>query len=504
MAYSGSIWHGAKAHKGLVLTLVTAVLAGSLALYRTAQQGHSAPVHYKLSSLKPLRGRAIAPLLALNQAREAIVNRIMPSVVNIAVTSKHKPKTGFQQNSPFGQFFQFFPHSNQPQYDQGIGSGFIISPDGYIVTNRHVVADATYVSVTMHNHVNYRGKVLGTDALTDLAVVKINAHHLPSIPWGNSSKLRVGDAVLAFGNPFMLNFTVTHGIISGLHRRSYLDSNRAASDMIQTDTPINPGNSGGPLVDARGDVIGIDAAILTPSGAFAGVGYAIPSDLARPITDQIIRLGHVEHGYLGVGLNALTPTNAHFFNLPPDTHGVLIAQVSPHDPGAKAGMQVGDVIVSYNHHPIHSMGQLQVLVQLTRPGTRVPIGIMRNGKAMTLHATVGQFHQPVRKSSKTGESKTSGVRLGIQFETLTRQIRDQLNIPSSIHGAIIESVVPGSPAYNAELRRGMVIQQVNRQSVTSARQLQSLLAQAPAGKPVLLLVYFDGGSAFIVVHTNQP
>lgn len=504
MAYSGSIWHGAKAHKGLVLTLVTAVLAGSLALYRTAQNGQPAPVHYTLSHLRPLRGRAIAPLLALNQAREAIVNRIMPAVVNIAVTAKHKPQAGFQQNSPFGQFFQQFGLPNKPQFDQGIGSGFIISPDGYIVTNRHVVANATYVEVTMHNHVKYRGKVLGTDALTDLAVVKIQAHNLPSIPWGDSSQLRVGDAVLAFGNPFMLNFTVTHGIISGLHRQSYLENRRSASDMIQTDTPINPGNSGGPLVNAHGDVIGIDAAILTPSGAFAGVGYAIPSDLARPITDQIIRLGHVEHGYLGVSLNALTPSKTRFFNLPPDTHGVLISQVTPHNPGARAGLQVGDVIVSYNHHTIHSMGQLQVLVQLTRPGAQVPIGIMRNGKAMTLQATVGQFHPPVRKSAKTGESKISGVRLGIQFETLTQQIRDQLNIPADIHGAIIESVVPGSPAYNAELHRGMVIQEVNRQPVTGGRQLQTMLAQAPAGKSVLLLVYLNGGSAYIVVRMNQP
>ena len=504
MANSGSIWNGAKAHKGLVLTLVTAVLAGSLALYRTAQHGHPAPVHYKLSNLKPLRGQAIAPLLALNQAREAIVSRIMPAVVNIAVTAKAPAHKEFQQNSPFGQFFQFFGQPRQPQFDQGIGSGFIISPEGYIVTNRHVVANATYVEVTMHNHVKYRGKVLGTDALTDLAVVKINAQNLPSVPWGDSRKLRVGEAVLAFGNPFMLNFTVTHGIISGLHRRSYLESHRAASDMIQTDTPINPGNSGGPLVDAHGDVIGIDAAILTPSGAFAGVGYAIPSDLARPITDQIIRFGHVEHGFLGVGLNALTPSKTRFFGLPANASGVLISSVIPHDPGAKAGLEEGDVIVSYNHHPIHSMGQLQVLVQLTRPGTRVPIGIMRNGKPIMLHATVGQFHQPARKPSKTGEIKTSGVRLGIQFETLTQQIRDQLNIPNNIHGAIIESVVPGSPAYNAELRRGMVIQEVNRQPVTSARQLQTLLSQAPAGKSVLLLVYLNGGSAFIVVRMNHP
>jgi serine protease Do len=193
-----------------------------------------------------------------------------------------------------------------------------------------------------------------------------------------------------------------------------------------------------------------------------------------------------------------------FFDLPANTTGVLVGDVQAKGPGAKAGIQEGDVIVSYRGQKIKAMGQLQVLVQLTRPGTRVAIGIIRNGQPMTLHATVGRFRQPARKTARTTESKSAGVHLGIQFETLTQQIRDQLNIPANIHGAIIEAVQPGSPAYNASLSRGMVIEEVNRHAVSSASQLRQMLAAAPANRAVLLRLYLNGGSAFIVVHPAEP
>lgn len=510
-------WTGG-AHGGrriLVLALITAGVAGSLALYRMRTGKASAPaVHYRVSSLGPLSGHTVAPLISLDQAREAIVQRIKPAVVSILVSAKLKPRKmppGFE-NSPFNQFFQYFGQQpRQPQFEQGLGSGFIISPDGYVVTNRHVVANATSVEVTLANNQTFHYcKVVGADPLTDLAVVKINASNLPSIPWGNSGRLKVGQGVLAFGHPFGIpGVTVTRGIISGLGRQSYLNNNRAPAAMIQTDAAVNQGNSGGPLVNAHGQVIGIDSAILTPSGAFAGIAYAIPSNLAKPTTAELIQYGHVNRGYLGIILNPLSPAEESFFKLPPNTKGALVSQIMPNGPGAKAGVQVGDVITRFHGHNIISTGQLQVDVQLTAPGTTTHLTVMRNGQPKTLDVTIGKYHAAASKTVRQAqaEKQTVGAHLGIRSESLNAQIRNQLNLPSTVHGAVIDQVKPGSPAYNAGLSRGMVIQQVNRQPVNNEADLQRLLAQSPAGKPMLLLIYTgqgaNGGSVFMMVYPES-
>ncbi len=506
----------------MILALIGAGVAGSLALYRLhagSSGNHArAAVHYRLSNLRPLSNSQVAPLLTLDQAREAIVQRIEPAVVSINVTAKvshrHMPP-GFE-NSPFNQFFQFFGQQqpNRPQFEQGIGSGFIISPDGYVVTNRHVVANASYVEVTLADNRTFSNcKVVGADPLTDLAVVKINATNLPSIPWGNSDALKVGQGVMAFGHPFGLpSITVTRGIVSGLGQASYLQSNRAPAAMIQTDAAVNQGNSGGPLVNARGQVIGIDSAILTPSGAFAGVAYAIPSNLAKPTTAELIQYGHVNRGFLGIVLNQLSPSEYSFFHLPPGTKGALVSQVNAGGPGAKAGLQVGDVITKFNGHTITSTGQLQVDVQLTSPGTHATLTVLREGQPQQVDVTVGKYQAATQPSAKQAASpnQTVGAHLGIRSETLSAQVRDQLGIPSNVQGAVVDEVMPGSPAYNAGLQRGMVIQQVNRQPVHSEADLQRLLGQAPAGKPLLLLIYSgrgaNGGSVFIMVYptTGSP
>ena len=272
----------------------------------------------------------------------------------------------------------------QPQIEHGVGSGVIISPDGYIVTNDHVVDGATEMRVTMNDRRVFTAKLVGVDKLNDLAVIKIDAHNLPSIPWGDSTKLHPGQTVLAFGSPFgYFQFSVTRGIISALNRPNpYTDDPRKPGDFIQTDAAINPGNSGGPLVDAHGELIGIDTFIISNSGSFAGAGFAIPSEIAKASVDQIIKTGTVHHGYLGISMNDVTPDNAQFFNLP-DASGAIISQVTPDSPAGRAGLKNGDVLRELNGKKIVDGRALQVAVSETAPGTAIELGILRDGKPET-------------------------------------------------------------------------------------------------------------------------
>ena len=298
---------------------------------------------------------------------------------------------GQQQNLPpgFSQFFgpggPFGPDARQPQQPQiehGIGSGVIISPDGYIVTNNHVVDGATQIRVTMNDRRTFNAKVIGTDKLTDLAVIKIDGHGLPNIPWGDSTKLHPGQTVLAFGSPFgYFQFSVTRGIVSALDRPNpYSDDARKPGGFIQTDAAINPGNSGGALVDAHGELIGINTFIISNSGSFAGAGFAIPSQIARDVTESLIKTGTVHHGYLGISMNDVTPDNYSFFKLK-DTTGAIVSQVTPDSPASRAGLKAGDVIDELNGKKILNGGALQVAVSEVSPGTSIALGIIRDGAA---------------------------------------------------------------------------------------------------------------------------
>ena len=281
--------------------------------------------------------------------------RVTPAVVNVAVTSKAEEQpVEMQGAAPQGLppgLEQFFGNGGgrqmpqQPEFQHGIGSGVIISPDGYIVTNNHVVDGATQIRVTLHDRRRLNAKVIGVDKLTDLAVIKVDAHDLPAMSWGDSSKLQPGQTVLAFGSPFgYFQFSVTRGIVSAVNRQNpYSDDARKLGGYIQTDAAINPGNSGGALINAHGELVGINTFIISNSGSFAGAGFAIPAQIAKATADQIIKTGSVHHGYLGISMNDVTPENAHFFNLT-DATGAIVAQVTPDSPASRAGLQNGDVI----------------------------------------------------------------------------------------------------------------------------------------------------------------
>jgi serine protease Do len=369
---------------------------------------HHNGVHAADGYAAPIDDSSVSALTSLDSAVETVAARVTPAVVNVAVTSRGSgerdasadqdggPDQGegqqvppqlrrfFGQGSPFGGLGgQMTPQ--QPQIEHGIGSGVIISPDGYIVTNNHVVDGATQIRVTMNDRRTFNAKVIGTDKLTDLAVIKIDGHGLPNIPWGDSGKLRPGQTVLAFGSPFgYFQFSVTRGIVSAVDRPNpYSDDARKPGGFIQTDAAINPGNSGGALVDARGELIGINTFIISNSGSFAGAGFAIPSQIARNVSESLIKTGTVHHGYLGISMNDVTPDNYSFFKLQ-DTTGAIVSQVTPDSPAGRAGLKSGDVIDSLNGKKIPNGSALQVAVSEVAPGTTISLGIIRDGKPETV------------------------------------------------------------------------------------------------------------------------
>ena len=489
-----------------VLTL--ALAGGGFAAYEIARP-QSATAANPAPPAAALDPSTVSSITSLDQAMEALTSRVTPAVVNVVVTARTKTES---QNMPddmqnfFGQFFGQqgpFQFHQQPrtQIEHGEGSGFVISPDGYIVTNNHVVNGATDIRVTLSNQETMPAKLIGTDPLTDLAVIKVNRTNMESIPWGDSTALKPGQTVLAFGNPFGMRFTVTRGIVSGINRQNpFSDNPRKPGQFIQTDAAINPGNSGGPLVDARGQVVGINTFLISDTGAFAGMGFAIPTQVAQPVVNQLMRTGKVEHGYMGITIEPVTPENARFFNLQ-KAAGALVSSVESDSPGAKAGLKTGDVIVGMDGKNIESAGQLQVLVGDQQPGTKIELTVMRNGKQMQVPVTLGTYDKGnVENASETTNGKP---RWGVGISNITPDVRQQLDLPSDVKGAVVGNVVPGSPADNAGLTQGDVIEQVNRQDTPNAEAVKSALGNVPAGQDVLLLVYSHGGASFRVMHSAE-
>jgi serine protease Do len=482
------------------------------------------------SGAAPLDSNNVSSLVALDHAVEAVAQRVTPAVVNIAVTSKasaddddadsdanqqnDSQQQGQQQQLPpgFAQFFgpggpfggQLRQAPQQPQIEHGIGSGVIISPDGYIVTNNHVVNGAMQIRVTLHDRRVLTGKVIGVDKLTDLAVIKVDAHDLPTVAWGDSGKLEPGETVLAFGSPFgYFQFSVTRGIVSAINRSNpYGGDPRKPGGFIQTDAAINPGNSGGPLVNAYGELVGINTFIISNSGSFAGAGFAIPSQIVRSISDQLIKNGSVEHGYIGIAMNDVTPDNASFFKLN-DADGAIVSQVTPDSPAANAGLKSGDVIRELNGQKIANSSALQVAVSEDRPGTTIQLGILRDGSPQTISLKLGEFNAKNQMAGNENGGNGKG-KIGIGLDDLTPGLRQRLGIPADVHGgAAVGTVRPGSPADDAGIVPGDVILEVNRQPVTSAEQLIGQVHANAEGKDILLLVWSKGNASYRVVHPGN-
>jgi len=483
-------------------------MAASLTAYHTAK-----PVVARAAavapSATPLDDNSVSPLLALDQDMETLAARVTPAIVNVAVTSKTKVDEQAQAEIPddmrqfFGPGFNFRQQPQGPQIEHGIGSGVIISPDGYIVTNNHVVDGAVDVRVTMSDRRVLPAKVIGTDPLTDLAVIKVEGKDFPNVPWGDATKLRPGQTVLAFGNPFGLRFTVTRGIVSALNRPNpSRDDARKPGQFIQTDAAINPGNSGGPLVDARGEVVGINTFLISNSGQFSGMGFAIPTQIVRPTVEAIVRDGKVSHGYMGLGITDVTPENAKFFDSK-DNLGAIVTQVEANSPAAKAGLKVGDMVRAIDGKEVSDASQLQVTVGQTRPGTTIKLSVVRDGKAMELPVTLEKMGARDKGEDESASNETGKPRWGLSLGEITPDVRQQLRGGSDLKGAVVERVLPGSPADNAGLRPGDVILSVNRKEVQSVADVQRNLGSIPKGQDALLLVWSNGGNTFRVLHSSE-
>jgi len=491
----------------LAVPVIAVALAASFATYecvKPASASSTAP------AAAPLDTNSVEALLNLDKAMETLAARVTPAVVNVTVVSKSKPDSSneqvpddmqqfFGQNGPFGQFFGPHMQQRQPQIEHGLGSGVVISPDGYIVTNNHVIDGAVDIRVTTSNRRVLKAKLVGADPLTDLAVLKVDANNLASVPWGNSQEVRPGETVLAFGNPYGFRFTVTRGIVSAINRANPDPTNlNKPGEFIQTDAAINPGNSGGPLVDARGEVVGINTFLVSPSGTFSGMGFAIPTQIVRPTVEKLIQYGKVEHGHIGIGITDVTPENAKFFDQS-TASGAVVTQVDPDSPGGKAGLQIGDVITEIDGQKVTDAGELQVVVGEKQPGTKINMTIDRNGKTMTVPVTLEALGSHAAEDENSGQTHGK-MRWGIGLENLTPEIRSQINAPADVHGAVVEQVQPGSPADNAGLQQGDIILEVNRHKMQSAADVQQALSSIPKGQDALVLVWSQGGNTFRVLH----
>ena len=500
----------------LLVAVVAVVTVASLGTHEFAS-AKPASGAVAAPAAAPLDDNSVAALLTLDRAMETLAARVTPAVVNVTVTSKpgaQEAGDGSSQDmqqffapfggnpfggTPFGRQFNM-PMNPRQRVEHGLGSGVIISPDGYIVTNNHVVEGASDIRVTMSNREVLAAKLIGTDPLTDLAVIKVNGTKLPSVPWGDSANLHPGQTVLAFGNPYGFRFTVTRGIISALNRPNPDASDRRKpGEFIQTDAAINPGNSGGALVDARGELIGINTFLISSNGSFSGMGFAIPTRIVEPTVETLIRDGKVSHGLVGMSISDVTPENAKFFQMSNAT-GAVVTQVEPNSPGGKAGLRTGDVITKLNGQSVTDAGDLQMEVGQKRPGDTIRLEVVRDGKTLSISVTLEAMGAATGRAAGTEHGKG---RWGLSLGDLSPAARNQLQMPSDVHGAVVEDVQPGSPADNAGLQRGDVIVEVNRHSQQSAADVAQALSNVSKGQDALVLVWSNGGNTFRVLHPTQ-
>lgn len=436
-----------------------------------------------------------------------VVKAVMPAVVNISTT--RLVKQGGPAQSPlmddpfFRQFFgdEFFHRFQIPRErrENSLGSGVIVDPSGYIVTNNHVVAKADEIKVLLNDRREFTGKVVGTDPKSDLAVIKISAKDLPTVPWGDSDKLEVGEYVLAIGNPFGLNQTVTQGIVSAVGRANVGIADY--EDFIQTDAAINPGNSGGALVNAHGHLVGINTAIFSRSGGYMGIGFAVPSNMTRTVMDSLIKGGKVVRGWLGVSIQDVTPDLAKQFGLK-EARGALVGEVIADSPAAAAGIQSGDIITAFNGKTVDNTSILRNTVAQTPVGRTVKVNLLREKKTVSLQVKITEQPKDVAQAdgeAVQGDGKNTAL-AGVEVRNLTPEIARQLRLPPGTSGVIISGVEQGSAAEEAGLQEGDIILEINRQPVRNIGDFKRLSGKLSKKTSTLLLINRQGRKIFIAIQ----
>jgi serine protease Do len=494
----------------------SAVLAGALALGLTGLG--IASVDHLRSANSPVAVRLADPNEPASRTGFApVVEKVAPAVVNISSSKVVKTPTGFFQNEAFQQgddqsddpgdiLRQFFggnafgghgrmmPQQPREQREQGLGSGVIVSPDGYILTNNHVVDGATDVRVSLADKRDFKAKVIGTDPKVDIAVLKIEGNNLPAIVFGDSTKTRVGDYAIAVGDPFGVGQTVTMGIVSAKGRTGL--GIEQYEDFIQTDAPINPGNSGGALVNDRGELIGINTAILAHgSEGNQGIGFAIPANLARSVMDQIVKYGKVQRAYLGILPQNVTPAMAQAFGRN-NLQGALVGQVTPDSPAQRAGLKNGDIITAINGKPVQDANDLRMTVSMMQPGTSVQLQVIRDGAERNFTAQLGDLPGTQASNRESNGTHSESALAGVSVDNLDSQTARQLHLPANTTGVVVTDISPSSPAADSGLQQGDVIQEVNRKPVSNVNEFEQAV-RASKHDP-LLLVNRQGTTMYVV------
>jgi len=451
----------------------------------------------------------IDSLKKTGKAFAAMAKKVSPAVVFIKVEKIVEGQAIVNSSSPFGgqnplgdEFLKHFfggPYPQAPQQQQrlmGQGSGFIISEDGYILTNNHVVGGADKVTVKLEDGREFIAKTVGTDPHSDIAVIKIDAEKLSVLDLGDSDNLEVGEWVLAIGNPFGLSHTITAGIVSAKGRSSLGLADY--ENFIQTDAAINPGNSGGPLINLDGQVIGMNTAIFTRNGGYMGIGFAIPINMVKAIKDQLINTGSVTRGYLGIIIQDLTPALAESFDLD-DLKGILISQVTKDSPAEKSGLKQGDVILEFGDRPVKDVGAFRNRVSLKASGSKEKVTILRGGKRHILTVTIGKLPDDGLVTDITSHTMAE---LGLTVQTLTQSLADQLGYQGE-KGVVVTKVSPGTVAQFAGLKPGTLIQEINRKQVQNIDEFKQILIQNEKKEPILLLVRDGEYSHYIALSLKK-
>jgi len=500
-------------NKVAALAIAGAVVLAGSALAFTQK---SKPEFQRVALNLPVDERPISRDAGTHNSFAPVVKKVAPGVVKVT-TSVKMHNTGFS-GSPGGpgmdDFFRRFfgddfdgrndgrnQRRNFSPRQMGVGSGVIATKDGYILTNNHVVDGAEEVNVTLQDGREFTAKVIGRDPKSDIAVIKVDANDLPAVPIADSEKVEVGDVVLAIGNPFGIGQTVTTGIVSATGRGNMgLDY----EDFIQTDAAINPGNSGGALVDAEGRLIGINTAILSRSGGNQGIGFAIPANMAREVMTSLVKDGRVTRGFLGVMIQDISPALAKKFNLK-DRTGALISDVTPKSPAEKAGLESGDVVLEFNGKKVTDTRHLKLEVANVKPGDTVPVKVLRDDATKTLQVKVKEMpgaEEFSKADRHSNNSDDTGTLNGVGVTDLDNSARREFELPDNVRGVVVTEVQPDSPAAEAGLKRGDVIQEINRKPVKTAAEAVRLTEKVD-DKTTLLRVWRNGGSHFVVVDESK-
>jgi serine protease Do len=487
-----------------VLSTLAMIVVGVLLVALVPEIGRSNSVVSKVP-LKIDKDPAPVNLAEFKNGYAAVIDPALPAVVNISSTKVVKQQNNFPNffNDPF--FQQFFgdqpdrqPAQPKTEREYSLGSGVIVNPDGYLLTNNHVVSGASDIEVFTTDKKKFRAKLIGTDPRTDIAVLKIDATNLPSVTLGDSAGLKVGDMVFAIGDPFGVGETATMGIVSATGR-GLGGAIEHYEDFIQTDAAINPGNSGGALLDLHGDLIGINTAIVTGgSGGNQGVGFAIPIDMARSVMQQIVDHGKVTRGHLGVAVQSVDADMAKAFGLH-QGGGALVSEVTPGSPAAKAGIERGDIILEMNGQPVDGPENLSVHTAELAPGATVHLKTSRNGQTRNVDVTLDELSEAAESSTNT-ESTASALQ-GVQVQNLTPAIARDFGISTNATGVVITSVDPSSAAADAGLQRGDVIQELNRKPIHSVADYNRALAGIH-DQSILLLVSRDSATRYVVIQPH--